>query len=63
MWYRLVGANLTGSSVQQDVEAAVQMITARLNLDISFGPFVQTALPNTSVSTGEHRAAVAIIAQ
>jgi len=56
VWYRLVGVNLMGTSVQQDVEAAVQFITARLNLDISFGPFVQTALPNASASAGERRA-------
>ena len=46
--------NLTESTIQQDAEAAVLFITERLNLDISFGPFVQTAAPNTSASAGQY---------
>ena len=53
VWYRLVGVNLTESSIRQDAEEAVRFITQRLNLDILFGTFVQVAAPNTSVSARE----------
>ena len=53
MWYRLVGVNLTQSGIQQDAEYAVRFITQRLNLQISFGTFVQVAAPNASVSSGD----------
>ena len=50
MWYRLVGVNLTESSIVADAEEAVLYITSRTNLNITFGPFQQVVAPNASAT-------------
>ena len=50
VWYRLVGVNLTESNIVADAEQAVTLITARGNMNITFGPFVQVVAPEAGVT-------------
>jgi hypothetical protein len=57
VWYRLVGVNLTESNIVADAEAAVLYVTEQLNLNITFGDFLQVVAPNASATP---RASVAV---
>ena len=56
MWYRLVGVDLSSqSNLIADAQSSVRFVAGQLNMELSFGSFVQVVAPNTSVTSGAIR--------